>query len=168
MRKLLTAVATAAAAAVALAAPATTSAGGWVVVSLDSTPAVQAGEDSEIGFTVLRHGVTPERADDLAVVVTGADGAYLRFDAVPDGAPGHYVATVAVPAAGDYEWKVTGAFVDAELGALAVAAPDSGSASWAWTTVQWGSAALAALMAGLVAIDLRRSRRQRGNVAAAT
>ena len=58
----------------AVGVPATSSAGGWVVVSLDSMPAVHAGEDTEVGFTVLRHGVTPEASDDLAVVVTGRTG----------------------------------------------------------------------------------------------
>ena len=79
MRKLLAFIAVALGLAVAM--PATSSAGGWVVVSLDSLPAVHAGEDTEVGFTVLRHGATPEEADDLAVVVRGQNGAYHRFEA---------------------------------------------------------------------------------------
>ena len=59
MRKLLAFIAVALGLAVAM--PATSSAGGWVVVSLDSLPAVHAGEDTEVGFTVLRHGATPRR-----------------------------------------------------------------------------------------------------------
>ena len=68
MRKLLVFIAVALGLAVGM--PATSSAGGWVVVSLDSLPAVHAGEDTEVGFTVLRHGVTPEHSDDLAIVAT--------------------------------------------------------------------------------------------------
>ena len=72
MRKLLAFIA--AVAGLAIGVPTTSSAGGWVVVSLDSMPAVHAGDDTEIGFTVLRHGVTPESSDDLAIVLTGPDG----------------------------------------------------------------------------------------------
>ena len=72
MRKLLAFIATVAALAIGMST--TSSAGGWVVVSLDSMPAVHAGDDTEVGFTVLRHGVTPESSDDLAVVLIGPDG----------------------------------------------------------------------------------------------
>jgi hypothetical protein len=160
MRKLLAFIA--AVTALAIGAPSTSSAGGWVVVSLDSTPAVHAGEDTQIGFTVLRHGVTPESSDDLVVVVSGSPGTSHRFEAVQHGATGHHVATVTIPDAGSYTWKVTGEFVDAELGTLDVTSPPDNSTTWPWTAVQWGSAALAVVMAGLVAIDLRRSRRREG------
>ena len=76
MRKLLAFIATVA--GLAIGVPTTSSAGGWVVVSLDSMPAVHAGDDTEIGFTVLRHGVTPESSDDLAIVLTGPDGTSHR------------------------------------------------------------------------------------------
>ena len=61
-------------------------AGGWVVVSLDESPEIVAGEVTDVGFTVLRHGVTPETSDDLQVVVTAPDGTLHRFAARPDGA----------------------------------------------------------------------------------
>jgi hypothetical protein len=159
MRKLLAFAAAVAALAVGL--PSTSSAGGWVVVSLDSVPAVHAGEDTEVGFTVLRHGVTPESSDDLAVVVTGADGSALRFEAAQQGAVGHHVATITIPDAGAYTWKVTGQFVDAELGSLDVTPPSGGSTTWTWTALQWGSAVLALAMAGLVVVDLRRAHQRR-------
>ncbi len=159
MRKLLAFIAVALGLAVAM--PATSSAGGWVVVSLDSLPAVHAGEDTEVGFTVLRHGATPEEADDLAVVVRGQNGAYHRFEATQQGVAGHYVATVTLPDEGAYRWEVTGTFVPADLGTLDVTAAAGGGSSWAWNIVQWGSATLAVAMASLAAVDIRRHRRQR-------
>ena len=108
MRKLLAFIAVALGLAGGL--PATSSAGGWVVVSLDSLPAVHAGEDTEVGFTVLRHGVTPEQSDDLVIVARGPGGEH-RFEATQQGAAGHYVATVRLPDAGAYRWEVTGEFV---------------------------------------------------------
>ncbi len=159
MRKLLALLAVAAGFAVGL--PSTSSAGGWVVVSLDEMPAVNAGEDTEVGFTVLRHGVTPERSDDLAVVVTGPSGSHLHFEAAQRGAAGHYVATVTLPNEGEHSWKVTGQFVDAELGTLDVTSPSDGGPSWAWNAFQWGTASLAVGLAGLAAFDVRRTRRHR-------
>jgi hypothetical protein len=158
MRKLLALLAVAAGFAVGM--PTTSSAGGWVVVSLDEMPAVHAGEDTEVGFTVLRHGVTPERADDLAVVVTGPSGSSQRFEAAQRGAAGHYVATVTLPDEGEHFWKVTGQFVDADLGTLDVTSPSGGGPSWAWNVAQWGAASLAVGLAGLAAFDVRRTRRR--------
>jgi hypothetical protein len=164
MRKLLALLAVAAGLAIGI--PSTSSAGGWMVVSLDELPAVHAGEDTEIGFTALRHGTSPERADDLAVVVTGPSGSH-RFAAAQQGAPGHYVATITLPDEGEHTWKVTGTFVDAELGTLDVTAPPTGGPSWAWDAAQWGTAALAVGLAGFAAFDVRRTRRQRRTAPAA-
>jgi hypothetical protein len=159
MRKVLAVVAVAA--GLAVVAPTPASAGGWVVVSLDATPVVEAGDDTEVGFTVLRHGVTPERSDDLAVVVTGPDGRPLRFAAVQQGAAGHYVATVTLPDEGAHRWKVSGEFVDADLGTFDVTAPPGGATTWTWDVVQWGSAGLAVALAGLAVFEVRRTRRDR-------
>jgi hypothetical protein len=159
MRKLLVCIA--AVAGLAVGAPATATAGGWVVVSLDSAPAVRSGDDVEIGFTVLRHGSTPESSNDLAVVATGEDGRIHRFPARQEGAVGHHVATINLVDAGSYRWKVQGPFVDAELGILDVAAPPGGSTTWTWDVLQWGSATLALLLAGVALADLRQTRRQR-------
>jgi hypothetical protein len=164
MRKLLALLAAAAGLAVGL--PSTSSAGGWVVVSLDELPAVHAGEDTEIGFTALRHGTSPERSDDLAVVVTGPSGSH-RFAAAQQGAPGHYVATITLPDEGEHTWKVTGAFVDAELGTLDVTSPSDGAAHWAWNVAQWGTASLAVGLAGFAAFDVQRTRRRRRTAPAA-
>jgi hypothetical protein len=159
MRKLLACIA--AAVGFAFAVPATASAGGWTVVSLDSAPVVRAGDDVDIGFTVLRHGTTPENNDDLVVVVTGANGQVHRFPAHQQGALGHHVATINVPDRGSYDWKVEGQFVEADLGILDVAAPSGGSTTWTWDVLQWGSATLALVLACLAVADFRRTRRRR-------
>ena len=158
MRKLLAF--TAIAAGLVIGLPTTSSAGGWVVVSLDTMPAVHAGDDTDVGFTVLRHGVTPESSDDLAIVLIEPDGTSHRFEAVQDGAVGHHVATITWPDEGEYRWRVTGEFVTADLGTLEVLAPpDGGTATW--DVVQWGSATLAVVMIGFVAMQYRRARRDR-------
>lgn len=143
--------------------PTTVSAGGWVVVSLDAAPEFREGEAVTVGFTVLRHGVTPENNDDLVVVLSGERGRVHRFDAVQEGALGHHVATIDVPDAGSYSWKVTGSFVDAELGAIEITGPMQAGgpgSGWVWNAVQWGSATVAIAMAGLAGRDVLRTRRR--------
>lgn len=143
--------------AVAALSSAPTAAGGWVVVSLDESPQLVAGEPTDVGFTVLRHGVTPETSDDLEVVVTASDGSSERFAAVPDGPVGHHVATVTLDG-GSYTWSVTGAIVAYDLGSLDVGSPASGS-SWLWDVGQWGGLGLAVVLGGLAAGDVVRRRR---------
>ena len=46
--------------AVLLGASGSTSAGGWVVISLDATPTLRAGQPTQMRLTMLRHGVTLE------------------------------------------------------------------------------------------------------------
>jgi hypothetical protein len=160
MRKLLAFIAAVGGLAVGIPAP--TSAGGWTVVSLDSAPVVRSGEDVEIGFTVLRHGVTPESNDDLVVVVSGVDGGGThRFAADRQGPVGHHVATINLPEGGSYRWSVEGPFVTADLGILDVAAPPGGSLTWTWDVLQWGSATLALVLAVAAVVDVSQRRRRR-------
>jgi hypothetical protein len=160
MRKLLAFIA--AVGGLAVGIPAHTSAGGWTVVSLDSAPVVRSGEDVEIGFTVLRHGITPESNDDLVVVVAGVDGGDIhRFPADQQGPVGHHVATINMPEDGSYRWSVEGPFVTADLGILDVAAPPGGSTTWTWNVLQWGSATLALVLAVAAVVDLRQHRHRR-------
>jgi len=140
--------------------PATSTAGGWVGVSLDAVPELRSGEAVDVGFTVLRHGVTPESSDDLSVVLTDARGEVHRFEATQQGAAGHHVTTIDVPIAGSYTWKVTGAFVAADLGRVEVSAAGSGGGvGWSWDVAQWGSLALAVALGGLAGRDALRQRR---------
>jgi hypothetical protein len=159
MRKLLAFIA--AVVGLAVGIPASTSAGGWTVVSLDSAPVVRSGDEVEIGFTVLRHGTTPESNDDLVVLVTDAHGGIHRFPARQAGAVGHHVATINLPDEGSYHWSVQGQFVEADLGILDVTAPPGAATTWTWDVLQWGSATLALLLAALAVVDFRATRRRR-------
>ena len=166
MRKLFAAVAILF--GVVAATPGSVGAGGWAVVSLDRHPELVAGDPTEIGFTVLRHGVTPESSEDVMFVLTDQRGARHQFTAVPEGAVGHHVVTVDVPSDGDYRLTVLGQFVEIDLGSLTVGAASAGTSStWRWDALQWGTASLAVAMAGLAGLDLVRTRRlERASVAA--
>ena len=62
---------------------------------------------------------------------------------------------------------MTGTFVDAELGNLDVTSNADGAPTWVWDVAQWGTASLAVVMAGVAAVDFRRTRRDRRTAAAA-
>jgi hypothetical protein len=167
MRKLL--VALGLMTAVVLGASAPTSAGGWVVISLDAAPTLRAGEPTRIGFTMLRHGVTPESEQPdgtpVQIVFTGSDGSRTTVDVEQSGAVGHHVATVTLPAAGTYTWEFVGPFMPVAEGRIEVPAGSGalevdGGPSPIWPVVQWTSAVLAIGMALLAGSDLIRSRRR--------
>ncbi len=141
--------------------PALSDAGGWVVVSLDAASVFRAGEPVDVGFTVLRQGVTPETSDDLAIVLTDSTGAEHRFAAEPQGAVGHHVAAIDVPAAGGYTWRISGERVEFDLGSIEVTRPGSGDTTWTWNVAQWGGLVLAVAMGGLAGRDVIRNRRRR-------
>ena len=96
-------------------------------MSLDSVPAVHADEDTEIGFTVLRHGVTPEirrsrhrRSPDRAVSTASTP----RSRAPPATTSPRSGCPTPVRTAG----TSTGQFVAADLGTFEVtAAPGGGN-----------------------------------------
>ncbi len=164
MRKLLAA-AVLVLAAIGVAAPAT--AGGWAVVSLDPMVAApQPGQPFEVGFMIRQHGRTPIADPNAAILVTDATGHETRFPARPDGAVGHHVATVTLPAAGTYHWSVEHVFGTQDVGMVTVGAPPSvasnqsngrGSSS-PWTAPLF---AVAGLLGALGVIDLVRSTRRR-------
>jgi hypothetical protein len=133
-------------------------AGGWVAVSLDAVPTLEPGEPTDVGFTVLRHGVTPESSDDLVVTLVGEDGSTYEFAAQPDSVPGHHVVTIEVPSAGDYTWSVAGDFVMADLGTVEAVSPPAGP-SWVWDAAQWGGLAIA-VVALAMAVAMRPRRRE--------
>ena len=124
MRKLL--VALGLMTAVLLGASGSTSAGGWVVISLDATPIFRAGEPTQIGFTMLRHGVTLESEQPsgtpVQIVFTGPDGQRTTFDVEQSGSVGHHVATVTLPEAGTYTWQFVGEFMPVDEGRIDVPA----------------------------------------------
>lgn len=160
MRKLLAVAA--ALSTIVLASPAT--AGGWAATSLDPMAAAPvAGEPTDIGFTIRQHGVTPVAVDDVAIEVTDAAGAVTRFAAVADGAVGHYVATVELPASGRYDWSVIqGWFGEQDLGVLDVAGSSAGSGDgWGTSPLTVSLAVVAAALVGAGLFDLGRTRLRR-------
>jgi hypothetical protein len=144
------------------AGPSPAGAGGWIVVSLDSIPEVVAGEPVDVGFTVLRHGVTPESSEDLQVVLVDSDGTQATFTAVPTGRPGHHVVTLEVDDAGDYRWSVESpSALTVDLGTIAVAAEPRPGSSWAWDVGPWLAAITALMLAGLAAVEAIAARQRR-------
>jgi len=139
-------------------------AGGWAVGSLDAVPEPAAGETVEVGFTILQHGVTPaDLTDDVGIEVVGADGTLSYFAAEPDGAVGHYSASVTMPSTpGEYDWNIRmGWFGPQELGSLSISSGSDvgGSASSAWPTARWVLAALTAGLAVVAVSSLAAARR---------
>ena len=111
--------------ALALAALGTpTLAGGWAVTTFDDMPGqIVSGKDYALGYTIRQHGATPVNVSRTEIVAVAVSGRTLSFPGRPDGAVGHYVATVFFPAGGTYTWHVTqGEFAPQDLGRLSVIA----------------------------------------------
>ncbi|HET6745732.1 MAG TPA: hypothetical protein VFH90_07780 [Candidatus Limnocylindria bacterium] len=84
-------------------------AGGWANAIMDAPPDDPGGPNQPItiGFTLLQHGVTPVDWGPTQIVLTnGATGETVTFDAQPQGAVGHWVAEVSVPADGTWTYLV--------------------------------------------------------------
>ena len=87
--------------------PLTAQAGGWVVVTLDSLPQVTAGQEVTIGFMVRQHGQTPLAGQKAQVeLVHQESGERLVLPAQDSGPTGHYTASLLLPKAGVWEWKI--------------------------------------------------------------
>lgn len=139
-------------------------AGGWAVATLDGeTPAPTAGEPFDVTFTLMQHGVTPVNSGTAIVVATGPDGRQLTFTARRAPAQAHWIATVTLPSAGTWQWRVelpNQLEVESEdFATLQVAASGTAPASGPLLA---GILALAALAVGLFLVlwrpALRRSR----------
>src|SRR3712207_6349701 len=82
-------------------------AGGMAIANLDSTPQPRAGEPADIGFTVLQHGVRPWTEGGVSVFARNqGSGETVTADARAEGKPGHYVATLTFPSAGQWSWEI--------------------------------------------------------------
>lgn len=82
---------------------------GGVVVTLDhSTTSPQAGVPLAVGFTIISmHTGEPEAGYAPEVrAVNPASGERLAVTARPEGAPGHYLATLLFPAPGEWRWEI--------------------------------------------------------------
>ena len=106
MKTKITAIALALFLALMFTAPAF--AGGWAIVNLDEWPTnVTAGEEFEIGFTVLQHGVTPVTGITPIIRGTLTGGKEtMSVMAEAEGEPGHYVASLNFPKSGEWSWKI--------------------------------------------------------------
>jgi hypothetical protein len=138
--------------------------GGWATTALDDAPTAGAGETTEVGFTILQHGVTPVDVDEVAVVIRDGDGRDQTWPAVQQGQTGHYVAEVTFPAEGRYEWVVRqGWFGDYDLGPLHVGDGGSAAGSW-WSRTPWALRVLLPLpilaSVALFLLDRRRGERR--------
>ncbi|MGH9227113.1 MAG: hypothetical protein ACRD07_00015 [Acidimicrobiales bacterium] len=155
------------------------SAGGWAMSSLDPMSVPVAGEETEVGFTIRQHGVTPVNPDEqgsepVAVVVRSASGDEAVFPAHQQGPTGHHVADVTFGEAGRAHWEIRqGWFGSQDLGAIEVAEAGSGvgvagaaDTNQAIADFRWPLAARVAAMvvavaaAGVAVADARRSRRR--------
>lgn len=107
-------------------------AGGWVVITLDQLPeGVVAGEPISVGMMARQHGQTPWQVGSLQIQAEHVEtGRQAAFTALPEGAPGHYVAELIFPAAGDWRWSVgAGMFPETQpMPSLSVAENSSFSA----------------------------------------
>lgn len=83
-------------------------AGGWATTELDEPlPEFAAGGTWLIGFTILQHGTHPAAVDGAGLRFTNKDaGEVMFFEAGPQGAEGHYVASVARLSAGTWSLEV--------------------------------------------------------------
>lgn len=167
------------------------SAGGWAVTTIDNFPeALVAGAPYEIGYTIRQHGVTPIDVERMGgtTQIRGASaaGGTFSFRGARSGPTGHYVASVAVPSAGTWTVEVTqGPFAPQQLGVFtvalsggtagegspaAIAPAPTGESSPAFApaptdrlrlALPFASGAAVALFAGMLALYLRGTRRER-------
>jgi cytochrome c1 len=85
-------------------------AGGWAVLTLDDWPAdVVANRPFTISFSLRQHGqhlmngqIGNVEFDDEQK----SNAAPLQFDVLPAAAQGHYTATITLPSAGAWQWRI--------------------------------------------------------------
>jgi hypothetical protein len=162
-----------------LALPVTAQAGGWVVITLDRVPTgIQPGVPFTVGFVARQHGVRP--LDGLTPKITASNGPTGTVTALakPDGKPGHYVATLTLPSAGQWDWEIdtwhktvmspllvgVAAAAEAPNSAAAAAAPARRDAPA--STPQTSLLIAAAALAGLATVATVVARRRRLQVPA--
>ena len=105
--------------AIAALSASAAAAGGWATSELDEQlPSLNEDGTPLIGFTILQHGVTPAAVEGAGLRFTGEAGQVLFFDAEPQGATGHYLASVARLPAGTWVLEIEqGSLIDGRNGA---------------------------------------------------
>jgi cytochrome c2 len=85
-------------------------AGGWAAVTLDEWPSqVTPNQPFTISYGLRQHGVRLLTGQKGSVVFDDEqrpDAQSLQFDAQPAVAVGHYTATIVLPAAGTWRWRI--------------------------------------------------------------
>jgi hypothetical protein len=104
--------------------------GGWAVVTVDDLPDyLTAGKPATLGFRVRQHGMTLLR--DLQPRIEARSGsATTTAQATPSNfltEPGHYMATVTVPRAGEWTLTIHTGFMGNKLTLLPLRAIDAGA-----------------------------------------
>jgi hypothetical protein len=97
-----------------------TLAGGWATIEPDAGAGPPTEDEAtDLGFTVLQHGMTPAGWEQPTVVLEEVStGQTFDVPATASGADGHFVASFTLPAAGFWTWHV-------ELRDLVVETPPS-------------------------------------------
>jgi hypothetical protein len=153
------------AAIAALAVPAA-HAGGWATVTLAPPPAgLEAGVTWTANLTVLRHGVTPTDGATPSITIMGDSGPQT-FRAKPAGATGKYVAHVAFPTAGSWDYEVNDGLAATGYGVSqthtyspVTIAPGTGGAGSGVPVWPFALGAIVLAIAGAVVLVRQRDRR---------
>lgn len=150
----------------ALALVGVAGAGGWAVVILDRESALigidqplTAGTGAQVGFTVLQHGKTPmEGLTPIITATNEATGETATFTAQAEGASGHYVVELRLPAAGTWRWQVDAFGPISVMAPLTVVAPaPATSPARIPTALPWAALAAAVVVGGaLLTLRVRR------------
>lgn len=81
-------------------------AGGWAVLTLDTLPdSLVANKPATIGFTLRQHGQRLLGGQDGKVIFSNGRQR-VEFEVYDAGAAGHYTATVTLPKAGPWQWRI--------------------------------------------------------------
>ncbi|HLF29112.1 MAG TPA: hypothetical protein VJG32_22520 [Anaerolineae bacterium] len=159
--------------ALALALPAFA---GGVVVSVDQPPPpdIGAGEPFTVGFTVISaHDGSPESGLEPTITTTNPNTKEkITVTARREGAAGHYVATLTLPAEGEWNWEIQpfGRYgenypasvmtpISVRAGAVQ-SAPAETATPIAPSTALWPTLGVLLLAAGAAAIVMLRARRR--------
>jgi mono/diheme cytochrome c family protein len=104
--------------------------GGWAVITVDELPAgLVVGQPVKIGFAVRQHGMTLlDQLSPTLVAVDEEGGApQVRSSAPASGGPGHYLATLTVPRAGDWTITIASGFLGGHVTLYPIAAVAAGT-----------------------------------------
>ena len=85
-------------------------AGGWAALTMTELPTeIVADEPFTVEFLLLQHGQTPMSGNDVFTEITAVhatSGEQLSFAPESGKEPGTFVATLTLPAAGEWQWEV--------------------------------------------------------------